>query len=152
MSIDKQTVWFLINKFSRKAAERNPTMKHGDLEFHNLIHAEIDSIANEGLRIARLNKWRGLVIKIAILGLKHGTELGKIRCTLTNATNTAEVDEPSVAMLDAARRLQKLFINVGSPLAGATIEWVKSAKNDGKIDRNCGFRYFIGSHLQAPAS
>lgn len=47
-------------------------MKHGDIEFHNLNGPVIDSIANEGLRIAKENDWKGLFIEIDISEPKPG--------------------------------------------------------------------------------
>ena len=116
-------------------------MKHGDIEFHGLTGPVLDAIANEGLRIARENSWKGIIIEIAMSGLGHGTGSANIRCTLRNATCTAEVDEPSAAMLNAARRLQELFMSVGTPLAGVTIDWTRSGDNDGRVRRRCSYRY-----------
>lgn len=116
-------------------------MKHGDIEFHDLTGPVIDSIANEGLRIARENRWKGLVVEIAIFGRTFGVGSVNVRCTLINSTSIAEVDEPSAAMLDSARRLQELFVSVGTPLSGATIDWIGSRDNDGRVRRRCSFRY-----------
>lgn len=116
-------------------------MKHGDIEFHELTGPVIESIANEGLRIAKDNRWTGLVVEIAIFQQTHGTGSANVRCTLINATCIAEVDEPSAAMLDAARRLFELFKSVGTPLTGATIDWISSGNNDGTVRRRCSYRY-----------
>jgi hypothetical protein len=124
-----------------KTPEHKLAVKHGDIEFHDLTGPVLDAIANEGLRIARGNSWKGIIIEIAMSGLRHGTGSTNVRCTLRNATCTAEVDEPSAAMLDAARRLQELFMSVGTPLAGATIDWISSGDNDGTVRRRCRYRY-----------
>ena len=64
-----------------------------------------------------------------------------VRCTLRNEACLAEVDEPSASILDAALRLQELYIRVGTPLKGATIDWIGSGENDGKVRRRCSYRY-----------
>jgi hypothetical protein len=116
-------------------------MKHGDIEFHDLTGRALDSIANEGLRIAKENRWSGLVIEIDISPPTLGVGSVSVRCTLMNGSCHAEVDEPSASMLDAARRLQELFMNVGTPLAGATIDWIGSGDDDGRVRRRCSYRY-----------
>jgi len=116
-------------------------MKHGDNEFHRLTGPVIDSISSEGLRIASENKWSGLVIDIIAAGVNPGSESSHLRCTLRNAANDGEVDEPSATMLDSVRYLQELFMNVDTPLLGVTIDWISSGNHDGKFRRRCSFRY-----------
>ena len=116
-------------------------MKHGDIEFHDLTGPVLDSIANEGLRIANENGWKALLIEIDISGPALGVGPVSVRCALRNGACHAEVDEPSATMLDAARRLQDLFMSVGTPLAGATIDWIASGDDDRRVRRRCSYRY-----------
>ena len=116
-------------------------MKHGDIEFHALTGPVLDTIANEGLRIAKDKSWKGLLIGIDISEPTHEGGPASVRCTLRNGACHAEVDEPSASMLDAARGLQELFMIVGTPLAGATIDWIGSGDDDGRVRRRCSYRY-----------
>jgi hypothetical protein len=115
-------------------------MKPGDLEFHQQKEPIIEAIATEGLRIARDNEWHGLVIEIEVSreGLP-GTKVG-VRCWLRSKGGEPELDEPTGSMLDAARHLQELFSSVGTPLAGAAIEWIEG-ESVGTFRRKCSYRY-----------
>jgi len=124
-----------------KTNEHQPAMRPGDSEFHDLTAPVLDSIANEGLQIARENGWKGLVIEMDICAPAPGAGTASVRCTLMNGDCLAEVDEPSASMLDAARRLQGLFMRVGTPLAGVTIDWIGSGDDDGRVRRRCSYRY-----------
>ncbi len=116
-------------------------MKHGDIEFHDLQQPLLDSIADEGLRIATSNGWNGLVIEIAAAGERLDPGSPHVRCALRPVAGDAEIDEPSAVMLEAARRLQELFMSVSTPLAGVTIDWINGEANDGMMRRRCRFRY-----------
>lgn len=115
-------------------------MKHGDLEFHQETGLIIDAIAEEGLRIAKENNWRGLVIEITAPAHKFEHASSGVRCHLKDVGGDPEIDEPTGALLDAANRLQNIFASVGTPFAGAVIDWVDE-KGDGKVFRQCSYRY-----------
>lgn len=116
------------------------TMRNGDFEFHELTGPLLDTIASEGLRIARDNSWRGLVIDIVSNRKPFSAIAGIVRCTLRNTAEEHEIDEPSACLLEAAQRLQDVFTSVGTPLAGATIDWVDENR-DGKVRQRCRYRY-----------
>jgi len=115
-------------------------MRNGDLEFHQQTEPILDAISSEGLRIAKDNGWGGLVIEMvsARRGI-HGSANG-LRCSLVNPLVAEEIDEPSARLLDAADQLQGVFVNVGTPLAGATMDWIDES-GDGNVRRRCSFRY-----------
>ncbi len=114
-------------------------MKHGDLEFHQLTEPLLDSIWQEGLRIARDNHWIGLVIEVTVAARVPGAPAG-LRCSLRNTAGAApEVDEPSIHLLEAARGLQELFVTVGTPFACVTLELIPNQQ--GQLSRQCRFRY-----------
>jgi len=115
-------------------------MKHGDLEFHQQTGPILDAITEEGLRIAKENSWVGLVIEITAPANQFERASGGVRCHVKNTVGEPEIDEPSGALLDAANRLQNLFTSVGTPLAGATIDWIDE-RGDGKVRRRCRYRY-----------
>jgi hypothetical protein len=116
-------------------------MNQGDIEFHELDQQIIGAIANEGLRIAKANHWKGLLIEINFSGPLNGFGAAGVRYTLWSGISPAEVDEPSSSMLDLARRLQELYFKVGNPLAGATIDWTNSEDKDGRVRRRSVYRY-----------
>ena len=76
---------------------------------------------------------------IAISRGFHGVESG-VRCCLKNTVGLPEVDEPSATLLDSAKRLQNLFTSVGTPLVGATVDWIDE-NGDGRVRRRCRYRY-----------
>jgi len=115
-------------------------MKHGDQEFHQLTSPIIDALATEGLRIARDNGWHGLVIEITAARHPLDGRFGAVRCCLRNTGPDPEIDEPTAALLDHANLLQEAFSRAGTPLAGATIDWIDE-KNDGSLCRRCRYRY-----------
>jgi len=63
-----------------------------------------------------------------------------VRCHLKNTEDEPEIDEPTGTLLDAANRLQRVFVSVGTPLASVTIDWIDES-GDGKIGRRCRYRY-----------
>jgi hypothetical protein len=111
-------------------------MHHGDLDFHQTTGRVIDAIAIEGIRIAKQNGWRSLLIDIAAPSQQAAT----LRCTLSDPSAVGEIDEPSAAMFDLVNELQKIFTSAGTPLMGAKIDWFDE-HGDGKIRRRCQFRY-----------
>lgn len=115
-------------------------MRNGDLEFHQHTDPIVEAISQEGLRIARENKWRGLLIEITARANPDGRPSRGVSCQIRNTVGEPEVDEPSRILLDAANQLQNLFVSVGTPLAGATIDWIDE-KGDGKVRRRCRYRY-----------
>lgn len=115
-------------------------MKHGDQEFHQLTAPLLDAISNEGIRIANENHWRGLVIGINAPANELERASSGVRCQLQSTEDEPEIDEPSAVLLDAANRLQRVFVSAGTPLAGATIDWIEE-NGDGKVSRRCRYRY-----------
>lgn len=115
-------------------------MNHGDHEFHELQSPLLKTIVEEGVRIARENRWRGLVIEITAPTNVYERATSGVRCHLKDTGEKPEIDEPSAALLDAANRLQNLFVRVGTPLAGVTIDWIDE-KGDGRICQRCRYTY-----------
>ena len=115
-------------------------MKPGDLEFHQQKEPIIEAIATEGLRIARENEWRGLVIEIEVAREQFPGSPAGVRCCLRSKGGEPELDEPTGTMLDEAKRLQKRFSSVGTPLAGAAIEWIEG-ESVGTFRGKCSYRY-----------
>lgn len=113
-------------------------MKHGDLEFHQQTATLIDAICREGLRIAQENGWDSLVIDIVADPARCHHPSRGIRCSLRNAGLEPEIDEPTAALLDAAKNLQQIFAGVGTPLAGAIIDWIDQGTGR---QRRCRYRY-----------
>lgn len=113
-------------------------MKHGDLEFHQQTAKLLDTICREGLRIAQENGWDSLVIDIAADPAQYHDPSRGIRCSLRNAVPAPEIDEPTAVLLDAAKNLQQVFARVGTPLAGAIIDWIDEGAGR---QRRCRYRY-----------
>ena len=93
-----------------------------------------------GICIAKENNWRGLVIEISAPTNEFERASKGGRCYLRNTEGDPEIDEPSSMLLDVANRLQSVFVGVGTPLVGATIDWIDES-GDGRVRRRCGYRY-----------